>query len=62
MRYAQVTNGTPGPWQDGGVGTDSRAIAINGLTPGTTYTVEIRTIGGTSRYSDWSNPVSHMSL
>jgi len=62
VRYAPVTNGTPGSWQNGGIGTNSKVIAINGLTPGTTYTVEIRTVGGTSRYSDWSNPVSHMSL
>jgi len=51
-----------GPWQGGGIGTDSRAIPINGLTPGTNYTVEIRAVGGSTGFSEWSNAVSHMSL
>ena len=42
--------------------TNSRAVPINGLTPGTTYVVEIRAIGGSTGYSDWSNAVAHMSL
>ncbi len=63
IRYAALgAGGTPDPWLNGGMCTNSRAIPINGLTPGTTYAVEIRAIGGSTGYSDWSNAVSHMSL
>jgi len=39
--------------------TNSRSMPINGLTPGTTYTVQVRAVGTTGS-GDWSNPVSHM--
>ena len=51
-----------GPWQSGGLFTSTRNLTLTGLTPGTTYAVEIRAVGGTNGYSDWSNAVSHMSL
>ena len=63
VRYAAVPpGGVPAPWQSGGLFTNSRGMPINGLTPGTTYTVQARAIGGSTGYSDWSNPTSHMSL
>ena len=62
VRYAAVSGGTPGPWQSGGLFTNSRAMSINGLTPGTIYQMQVRAIGGSTGYSDWSDPVSHMSL
>ena len=62
VRYAALTSGTPGQWQSGGLFTNSRAMPVNGLTPGTMYQVQVRAIGGTTGYSDWSDPVSHMSL
>ncbi|MCX7009715.1 MAG: fibronectin type III domain-containing protein [Kiritimatiellaeota bacterium] len=63
VRLAVVGAGNvPGPWQSAGLFTDSRALAINGLTPGTTYQVQVRAIGGSTGYSDWSDPSSHMSL
>jgi len=63
VRYATVgTGGTLGPWQNGGTFISTRNLAVTGLTPGTTYTIEIRAIGGSTGYSDWSDPVSHMSL
>lgn len=63
MRYALIgTGGTPGPWQDGGLCTDSRAIQASGLTPGSTYQFQVRAIGSGSSVGDWSDPVSHMSL
>ena len=62
-RYALIgTGNTPGPWQSGGLFTSSKSIIISGLTPGSTYIVEVRAIGGSTGYSDWSNAVSHMSL
>jgi len=50
----------PGPWQDAGMYTSSRSITIAGLVPGTTYVFQVRAVGGSTGYSDWSNPVSRM--
>ncbi|MFO1481723.1 MAG: fibronectin type III domain-containing protein [Verrucomicrobiaceae bacterium] len=52
----------PGPYQSGGLFTNSRSMAINGLTPGGNYQFQVRAVGGSTGYSDWSDPVSHMSL
>jgi hypothetical protein len=63
VRYALIgADGAPGPWQDGGLFTNSRHMAINGLTPGGNYQFQVRAVGGSTGYSDWSDPVSHMSL
>lgn len=53
---------TPGEWKQGGLFTGAREMKINGLTPGTMYTLQVRAIGGSTGYSDWSDPVQHMSL
>ena len=45
-----------------GLYTDSRMIAINGLSAGTLYKFEVRAIGGSTGYSDWSDSVEHMSM
>jgi len=37
-------------------------IAINGLSAGTLYKLEVRAIGGSTGYSDWSDSVEHMSM
>ena len=57
----RISYGSTG-WQAVGVFTYSRPILIEGLTPGTTYTMQARAIGGTTGYSDWSDPVSHMAM
>lgn len=63
VRFAAVTaDGTLGPWQFAGTFTNSRAITVSGLAPGTNYAFQVRAVGGSTGYSDWSNPVSHMSL
>ena len=62
VRYAAIAAGLPGPWQNGGLFTNSRGMPVNGLTPGTNYMFEVRVIGGKTGYSDWSDPTSHMSL
>ncbi len=54
----QTKNG--GGWTPAGVFTQSRGIVLPGLTPGQTYSVQARAIGGSTGYSDWSDPVSHM--
>ena len=56
----QTKNG--GGWTPAGVFTQSRGIVLPGLTPGQTYSVQARAIGGSTGYSDWSDPVSHMAM
>jgi|ERR1700686_1011541 len=41
---------------------DSQHIIFDGLTPGTTYTIQVRALGGSTGQSDWSDPVSHMCM
>jgi hypothetical protein len=61
VQWAAVGAGnTPGPWQPAGLFTATRSLIIPGLTPGTTYVFQMRAIGGSTGYSDWSNPVSRM--
>jgi hypothetical protein len=63
VRSATIGAGnTPGSWQPAGLFTNSRSIRIKGLTPGTTYTFQVRAIGGSTGYSDWSNTVSRMCV
>ncbi len=62
VRSAAIGAGnTPGPWQSTGLFTNSRSMTVTGLTPGTTYAFQVRAVGGSTGYSDWSNPVSCMS-
>jgi len=35
-------------------------MTINNLTPGTTYAFQVRAVGGSTGYTDWSDPVAHM--
>ena len=63
VRSAAVGEGnSPGPWQTSGMFTNSRSMTIEGLKPGTTYMFQVRAIGGSTRYSDWSNPISRMCV
>ena len=71
LRVTPITNAkayetrystTPGQWQSGGISTQARRIVIEGLTPGTTYTFSVRAVGGSTGFSDWSDPVSHMCM
>lgn len=63
VRYALIgPGGAPGPMQDGLLFTDSRNLAVTGLTPGGNYQFQVRAVGGSTGYSDWSDPVSHMSM
>ena len=42
--------------------TQARRIILPNLTPGTTYTVQSRAVGGATGYSEWSDPSSHMAM
>ena len=57
----RIMHGT-GAWEAVGVFTYSRPILIENLTPGIVYTLQARAVGGTTGYSDWSDPVSHMAM
>ncbi|MGH7976559.1 MAG: fibronectin type III domain-containing protein [Limisphaerales bacterium] len=35
---------------------------LTDLTPGAMYSVQVRAVGGSTGYSDWSDPVSHMAM
>ncbi len=61
VRLAAVgAENAPGPWQSAGMFTSSRSMTVAGLVPGTTYSLQVRAVGGSTRYSDWSNAVSRM--
>lgn len=63
VRHALIgPDGAPGPWLASRLFTNSRNMAVNGLTPGGNYQFQVRAVGGSTGYSDWSDPVSHMSL
>ena len=44
------------------ISTQARRVIVGNLTPGTTYSVQARAIGGSEGYSEWSDPVSHMAI
>lgn len=51
-----------GPATVSNVGSDSRRLEFNGLTPGVVFTISLRALGGSTGASDWSDPVSHMCM
>ena len=61
VRSAAIGAGNvPGSWQTAGLFTAARSMTIANLVPGTTYVFQVRAVGGSTGYSDWSNPVSRM--
>lgn len=50
-----------GDWKNAGIYTKARNVLIGDLTPGATYDLQARAVGGSTGYSDWSDPVSHMA-
>jgi type IV secretory pathway VirJ component len=44
------------------ISTQARRVVIGNLTPGTTYNISARAIGGSEGYSEWCDPVSHMAI
>jgi hypothetical protein len=42
--------------------TQARRIIVGNLTPGTTYHLQARAIGGSEGFSEWSDPVSRMTI
>ena len=48
-------------WQAAGIFTKAARIVQEDLTPGQVYEFQFRAVGGSTGYSDWSDPVSHMA-
>jgi hypothetical protein len=53
---------TPGQWIATEIFNSTRDMILTGLTPGSTYTIQARALGGSTGASEWSDPVSHMSI
>jgi len=60
--YEGRIKGDDGVWLAGVYTGDSQHIIFDGLTPGKTYTVQVRALGGSTGQSDWSDPSSHMVM
>lgn len=52
----------PGPWTSSGMFSSTRGMTVTGLMSGAMYNFRLRAVGGSTGYSDWSDPVGHMSL
>ena len=62
MPNAATGTGALGEWVSAGMYQSTRGMAVTGLIPGGTYNFRVRAVGGSTGYSEWSNPVGHMSL
>ena len=63
LRHALIgPDGSQGPWIENEKYSNSRAMPVEGLKPGSIYIFQVRAIGGSTRYGDWSDTVSHMSM
>lgn len=51
-----------GDWKNAGIYTKARGVILGEFVPGATYDIQSRAVGGTTGYSDWSDPVSHMAM
>jgi hypothetical protein len=60
--YEGRIKASDGDWMPSIFTGDSQHIIFDGLTPGKTYTIQVRALGGSTGQSDWSDPSSHMSL
>jgi len=51
-----------GDWLPSVFTGDSQHITFNGLSPGKVYTVQVRSLGGATGQSDWSDSTTHMAM
>jgi hypothetical protein len=60
--YEGRIKGVTGDWMPSIFTGDSQCVTFESLTPGSTYTIQVRALGGlTGGQSDWSDPSSHMA-
>ena len=57
----QISTDAGKTWVEAGISTRATRIVLPNLTPGTTYTVRARAIGGSTGASAWTAPRSIMS-
>jgi len=57
IRYAPTVNGTPGTWITQLVTRTRPAATLTGLTPGTAYTIQVRSFADATGFTDWSDAV-----
>jgi hypothetical protein len=57
IRYAPTVNGTSGAWTTQLVTKTRPATTITGLTPGTAYSIQVRSFADATGFTDWSDPV-----
>jgi len=57
----QISTDNGQTWKEGCLSTKARSIMLTGLTPGTTYQVRARAIGGSTGASGWTVPSTIMS-
>ncbi len=62
LYIATVAGGVVGDYKLVATFGSGRRMPANGLTPGTTYSFKVHAVGGTTGYSDFSDPVTHLSL
>jgi hypothetical protein len=62
LHYAIVLEGVRQIWEPSEPFTNSRSMRISGLIPGKVYAFQVRAVGGSTRFGDWSDPVSHMCM
>jgi len=61
VRFAPLANGVPGTWTIQTVTQAKKPVTFNGLTPGTTYSFQVRALGKAG-YTDWSDSSNRMSI
>jgi len=59
MRWAPTVNGVPGNWTVHSVTKTRPPAVIGGLTPGTSYTFQVRVLRNTG-WTDWSDAVTRI--
>jgi hypothetical protein len=62
LRYSIVIDGVTQPWKPSEPFTNSRSMRISGLIPGQVYAFQVRAVGGSERFGDWSDVSSHMCM
>ncbi len=59
---AIVTGNNIGSFQSAGMFSKARSMTITGLTPGTTYAIQVRALGGSTGSGDWSDTVTRICM
>jgi hypothetical protein len=60
IRCTPVVNGAPGTPVAQLVTKTRPAATITGLTPGTTYSIQVRSFADATGFTDWSDPLTRI--